>query len=135
MALCYTPTFPYHRHFDGYVEMSEEDAALFWEVDNHPALGPEDDDATPEQADRAVPVMKEIVPENTTVTRPVPNDKPGDPQCIGVCNRPVSDRQDTKPADSAHRARVQERTGTPADDTVTPGPRVSKPVQAPRRKR
>ena len=38
MAHCYTPTFPYQRHFDGYVKMSEEDAALFWEIDNHPAL-------------------------------------------------------------------------------------------------
>ncbi len=28
-ARCYTPAFPYQRHFDGYVEMSEEDAVLF----------------------------------------------------------------------------------------------------------
>ncbi len=28
-ALSYTPAFPYQRHFDGYVEMTEEDAALF----------------------------------------------------------------------------------------------------------
>ncbi len=32
-ARCFTPAFPYQRHFDGYIEMSEEDAALFWEVD------------------------------------------------------------------------------------------------------
>ena len=32
-ARCFTPAFPYQRHFDGYVEMSEEDAALFWRVD------------------------------------------------------------------------------------------------------
>ncbi len=41
MACCYTPTFPYQRHFDGYVEMSEEDAALFWEIDNHSVPIPE----------------------------------------------------------------------------------------------
>ncbi len=121
MARCYTPTFPYHRHFDGYVEMSEEDAALFWEIDDQPAPGPEDNSTEPGQADGTIPVMKEIIPENTTVTRPVPNGKPEDPQCTGVCNRPVSDSQDTKPADSARRAHVQERTGVPADDTVTPG--------------
>ena len=86
--------------------MSEEDTALFWEIDSHPAPGPEDDDVAPEQADRTIPVMEEIVPKNTTVTRPVPNDKPGDPQCTGVCNRPVSDSQDTKSADSARLARV-----------------------------
>ncbi len=121
MARGYTPAFPYQRHFDGYVEMSEEDTALFWEVDSHPALGPEDDDGSPEQADRTVPVIEELVPENATVTRPVPNKKPEDPQCTGVCNRPMSDSQDTKPADSARLARVRERTRPPADNPVTPG--------------
>ncbi len=29
---CYTPSFPYQRHFDGYIEMSGDDTALFWEV-------------------------------------------------------------------------------------------------------
>ncbi len=92
---------------------------LFWEIDSHPAPGPEDDGVEPEQADRTVPVMQETVPENTAVTRPVPNEKPEDPRCTGVCNRPVSDSQDTKPADSARLAHVQERTGAPADNPVT----------------
>ncbi len=39
-----------------------------------------------------------------------------------VCNRPVGDSQDTKPADSACRALVQERSGAPVGDSVTPGP-------------
>ena len=125
MARCYTPTFPYQRHFDGYIEMSEEDAALFWEVDSSHAHGPEENRAGPELAERTVPVSKETVPENTTVTRPVPNEKPEDPQCTGVCNRPVSDSQYTKPADSAGLARVQERTGVPEDNSVTPGSPVS----------
>ena len=51
----------------------------------------------------------------------MPNKKPEDPQCTGVCNRPVSDSQDTKPTDSARLARVQERPGAPVDDTLTPG--------------
>ncbi len=29
---CFTPAFPFQRHFDGYMEMSEEDA-LFWGID------------------------------------------------------------------------------------------------------
>ena len=61
MACCYTPTFPYQCHFDGYVEMTEEDAALFWEVDSHPATGPEDSSVGPEQAERTVPLFKETV--------------------------------------------------------------------------
>ncbi len=121
MARCYTPTFPYQCHFDGYVEMSEKDAALFWEVDSHPAPSPEDNSVGPELAERTVPVIEETMSRNTTVTRSVPNKKPEDPPCTGVCNRPVSDSQDTKPADSAHLAHVQEKPGVPVDDPVTPG--------------
>ncbi len=121
MAHCYTPTFPYQRHFDGYVEMSEEDAALFWEVSSHPAPSPEDSSVGPKQAERTVPVTEESVPEKIVETRSVPEDRPKDPQCTGVCNRPVSESQDTKPADSARLALVQERTGAPVDDPATPG--------------
>ncbi len=121
MACCYTPAFPYQRHFDGYVEMSEEDAAMFWEIDNHPRPGPGDSSVGSGMADRTVPVTEETVPENTAVTRPVPNEKPEDPQCTGVCSRSMSDRQDTKPADSACLARVQERAGAPVDDPATSG--------------
>ncbi len=118
MACCYTPTFLYQRHFDGYVEMSEEDAALFWEIDNHPTPSLGDSSVGSSLADRTVPVTEETVPEITVVTRPVPNDRPEEPQCTSVCNRLVGDSQDTKPADSARLARVQERVGAPVDDPV-----------------
>ncbi len=101
--------------------MSEEDAALFWEVDSHPTPSPEDNGVEPKQTDRTIPAMQETVPENTTVTGPVPNEKPEDPQCTGMCNRPVSDSQDPKPADSARLARMRERTGVLAANPVTPG--------------
>ena len=104
MARCYKPTFPYQRHFDGYVEMSEEDAALLWEIDNHPMPGPGDSSVGSSLADGTVPVTEETVPEITTVTRSVPNEKPEDTQCTDVCNKPVGDSQDTKPADSARLA-------------------------------
>ncbi len=39
-----------------------------------------------------------------------------------MCDRPVGDSQDTKPADSACRARVQERLGASVDDSVPPRP-------------
>ena len=80
MARCYTPTFPYQRHFDGYVEMSEEDAALFWEIDSHPAPGPENNSGGPKLAEGTVPVTEETVPENTAITRPVLDDRPEDPR-------------------------------------------------------
>ncbi len=79
MARCYTPTLPYQRHFDRYVEMSEEDAAPFWEINNHPTPDPGDSSEGPALADGTIPVTEETVPETTTVTRPVPNDKPEDP--------------------------------------------------------
>ncbi len=47
-ARCFTPAFPYQRHFDGDVEMSEEDAALFWRVDTptDPVSGEDSADPT-----------------------------------------------------------------------------------------
>ncbi len=121
MAHCYTPTFPYQRHFDGYVEMSEEDAALFWEIDNHLTPDSGDSSVGPELADRTVPVTEETVPEITAVTTLVSDDRPEDPRCTSICNRPVGDSQDTKPADSARLARVQESAGALVDDPVIPG--------------
>ncbi len=79
MARCYTPAFPYQRHCDGYVEMSEEDAALFWEIDNHPTPDPGGGSVGPALTDGAVPVTEEIIPETTTSTKPVPSDRPQDP--------------------------------------------------------
>ncbi len=119
-ARCYAPTFPYQRHFDGYVEMSEEDAALFWEIDSHPAPGPKDSSVGSKLAEETVPVTEETVPKNTAVAKPAPNNRPEGSQGTSVCNRPMGDSQDTKPADSARLARVQERTGAPVYDPVTP---------------
>ncbi len=75
MAHCYTPTFPYQHHFDGYVEMSEEDAALFWEIGS-----PGGNSVGPALPDRAIPITEETAPETTVSPRPVPNDRPDDPQ-------------------------------------------------------
>ena len=90
--------------------MSEEDAALFWEIGNNPAPDPGGSSVGPGLAD-IIPITEEAAPETATLTRPVPIDKPDDPQCTGVCTRPAGDNQDTKPADSARLARVQERAG------------------------
>ena len=111
MAHCYTPAFPYQRHFNGYVEMSEEEAALFWEISNHPTPDSGSSSVALALPERAVPMTEETVPETTMSTRPVPSDRPDDPQCTGVCTRPTGDNRDTKPADPAHLARVQERAG------------------------
>ncbi len=113
MARCYTPAFPYQRHFDGYVEMSKEDAALFGEIGNHPTPDPGGSSVESAITKRAVPITKEAVPDTTISTRPVPNDKPDDPRCTDVCTRPAGDSQDTKPADSASLACVQEREWGP----------------------
>ncbi len=122
MARCYTPMFPYQRHFDGYVEMSEEDAALLWEIHSHPAAGPGNDNVGSKLEERTVPETEKTVPENSAVTGPVPDDRPEDPRSTGMCNGPVGNSQDPKPADSARRARVQERLGASVDDSVPPGP-------------
>ncbi len=132
LTLCYTPAFPYQRHFDGYVEMSEEDAALFWEIGDHPTPDPGSISIGPTLSDIAFPKAEEAASKTTIAIRPVPRDEPGysrcmkdgpdDPRSMDVCANPADDRQDTKPADSAHTARVQEWTGAPTDDSLTPRP-------------
>ncbi len=52
----------------------------------------------------------------------MPSDRPEDPQCTGVCARPAGDSQDTKPADSARLAHVQEKAGAQTEDSVTSRP-------------
>ena len=111
-ARCYTPTFPYQRHFDEYVEMSEEDAALFREIDKHPTPVPESSSVGPALTDGAIPITEEAAPETTISSRPVPSDRPDEPQCTELCTRPTVDSQDIKTADSASLTRVQERAGT-----------------------
>ncbi len=122
MARCYTPTFPYQRHFDGYIEMSEEDVALFGEIDNHLTPDPGHSSVGPALTDRTVLGTEEIVPGTTTSTIPVPGDRPEDPQCTDACTRPVGDNQDTQPADSARLAHMQERVGAPVDDSMISRP-------------
>ncbi len=102
--------------------MSEEDAALFWEIDNHPTPDLGDGSIGPALADGAIPVTEETVPETTMSITPVPSDRPEDPRCTGVCARPAGDSQDTKPADSARLAHVQERARAPVDDSVVSRP-------------
>ncbi len=117
-AHCYTPTFPYQRHFDGYVEMSEEDAALFWKIDNNLTRDSGGSSIGSALTERAAHMTEEAVPETTISTRPVPSDRPDDPQCTDVCTRPAGDSRDTKPADPARLARVQERAGALSDSPL-----------------
>ena len=84
MARCYTPAFPYQRHFDGYVEMSEEDAALFWEIGNNPAPDLGGNSVGPALPDRDAPVTEEAASETTSSTRPEPSDGPDNPRCTDV---------------------------------------------------
>ncbi len=107
--------------------MSEEDAALFcmfWEIDNHPTPEPGGSSVGPALADGDVPMPEETVPETTMSTKPVPSDRPEDPRCTSVCNRPMGDSQDTKPADSARLAHVQERAGAQGGDSM-----ISRPLR------
>ncbi len=61
-ARCYNPAFLYQRHFDGYVEMSEVDAALFWEVNIDPTSDRGLISTGPTLPDRAAPIDKEAAP-------------------------------------------------------------------------
>ena len=78
-ACCYTPVFPYQHHFDRYVEMSEDAAALFWEIGNNPIPDPGGSSVGPAIPDGAIPITEEAAPETTISPRPVPNNRPDDP--------------------------------------------------------
>ncbi len=63
-------------------------------------------------------MTEEDVPETTISTRPVPSDRHNDPQCTDVCTRHAGDSRDTKPADPACLACVQEKVGTLSDSPL-----------------
>ncbi len=116
------PHFHIHVILMGMSRCPRRMPPCFWKIGNHTTSDPGDSSVGPALADRAVPITEEAVPETTLSTGPVPSERPDDPQCTDVCTRPAGDSQDTKPADSARVARVQERAGALPDDLLTPRP-------------
>ncbi len=102
--------------------MSEEDAALFWEVDHNPVPDPEGIGVGPMLPDRAAPIAKEAAPEKVILTGPLPIDRPDDPRHTDACASPTDDSQDTKPAESARTNHRQDRTGALSDAISLPRP-------------
>ncbi len=70
--------------------MSEEDAALFWEIGNNPAPNPEGVSVGPMISDKAATIAKEAALETAISVRPVPNDGPDNSRCMG--DRPDDSR-------------------------------------------
>ncbi len=116
-ARCYTPAFPYQRHCGGYVEMSEEDAALFWDVGIDSTLDPKCVNVDLTLSTRAAPIAEEATPKKEIPIRPVPSCEPDDPRRTDACANPMEDSQDSKPVESAHMARMQDREEAFTDDT------------------
>ncbi len=83
--------------------MSEEDAALFWEMDLDPA---------PDHRSDSV--------DSTLLTRPVSTSKPDDSRRTDASTTPVDESQDTKPVEPVRAVLGQDQTGAPADNTLTP---------------
>ncbi len=112
--------------------MSEEDAALFWEIGNNPAPDPGGGNVGTTLSDRAAPMAEEAASKTTISIRPVPSDRPDNSRCTNdgtdnlrcteVCANPADNSQDTTPADSARMACVQERMGALSDDISIPRP-------------
>ncbi len=74
----YTPSFLYQHHFDGYIEMSEEDATLFGEMDPDPAPDHWSDNAGLTQPVRTAPTARNVIPDKVTSIGPVPTSEPDD---------------------------------------------------------
>ncbi len=97
-ARCFTPVFQYQRHFDGYVEMSEEDAALFWRVDTpiDPVSGKESADPVLDSTE-ATPV-KGLCLETMTLPTSVRATSAPAVDCSPGKVALAETAQDTKPA-------------------------------------
>ncbi len=121
-ALCYTPTLPYQRHFDGYVKMSKEDASLFWEMDLDPAPDHESDSADSTLPTRTAPIDEEVVHEEVISIGPVSTSKPDDSRRMDASATLMDESQDTKPVEPVHAVRGRDQTGAPADNTLTSRP-------------
>ncbi len=117
-ARCFTPAFPYQRHFDGYVEMSEEDAALFWKVytPTDPVSGDESTDPILDSTE-ATPV-KGLCLETTTWPEPARATNVPAVDC-GIRKVTLAETaQDTKPAvqsQANHTVDVDELQGDEID--------------------
>ena len=98
MARCFTPAFPYQRHFDGYVEMTEEDAALFWgmETTPDPASGEESTDSDLDSTE--VTPAEGLCLRATTLPALVTANSVPAIECITAKIAPAEAAQDTKPA-------------------------------------
>ncbi len=95
-ARCFTPAFPYQRHFDGYVEMLEEDAALFWRVGapTDTVFGETSTDLVLDSIE-AMPV-EGLCLETTTLPEPVRAASAPAVECSTVKVAQVETAQDTK---------------------------------------
>ncbi len=120
MAHCYTPAFPYQRHFDGYIEMSEEDAVLFWEMDPNPTSKPWSEAAGPAPPSETVPTVGDIIPDMVTLTMPVPTSEPNDSRCVNVSAALSDVMQDTKPVEQLLAVCDQELTGATTEHIPIP---------------
>ncbi len=126
-ARSYTPTFPYQHHFDGYVEVSDEDAALFWEVDNNPTPDPESVSVDPTSLGRAAPIAEKAAPEKADQCQMIGQMTPDTwmhvPAPLMTTRKPSLQSQPTQPVDRIGRA----PSHMPPQ---SPGPRTPRPLLA-----
>ncbi len=101
-ASCFTPAFPYQRHFNGYVEMSEEDAALFWEVETDPNLTSRRDCTYPAPYSVEATLAEGLCPRTTGLPAPMTARSSQAIDCRLVQSAPIETAQDTKPAMQPH---------------------------------
>ncbi len=119
---CYTLVFPYQRHFDGYIEMSEDDAALFWEMDPDPAPSHQSDNIDPMLPAGTAPKAESTIPDKVTSIGPVPTSEPEDSRRADASATLVDESRDTKPVEPVCAVHGWDQTGASADNTLAPRP-------------
>ncbi len=101
--------------------MSEEDAALFWEVDLNLASSPQSGNWGSEPSHETT-LTADIIPEEVIPSGPVPTSELDGSRSVDVGAILVDGSQDTKSVESVHTVRGLDQAGVPADNTFAHGP-------------
>ncbi len=102
--------------------MSEQDAALFWEMDPDRASKPRSETVDPAPPSETVPTAGDIFPEKVAPIVSVPTSEPDDSRRVNTCTALSDVIQDTKPVEQQRAVCDQEPTGTTAENILTPRP-------------
>ncbi len=117
-ARCFTPAFPYQHQFDGYIEMSEEDAALFWKIDADSNSAPQRESANPAPDSTEATPVEGLCLGTMRLPAPVTDLNAPAVDCSTAKAASTDTAQDTKPAAQPHATSTMDAIEIQKPDTA-----------------